>query len=98
MRHPHIRTGDHKTGRHYGEKTDPRFVINTSPGVMEPTAGVNELGSSALNRDHVIELRDELNQWLADYPTVEEQVRELVGDRLSEFEIAAVVNVVRTES
>lgn len=98
MKHPHISTGDHKTGRHYGDETDPRFVINTSPGVMEPTSGVNEVGSSALSRDVVIELRDELNQWLADHPTVEEQVRELVGDRLSDFEVAAVVNVVRRGS
>lgn len=98
MKHPHISTGGHKTGRHYETPGDPRFVINTSPGVLEPKRGINELGSSALSRDHVIELRDELNQWLADHPTVEEQVRELVGDRLSEFEIAAVVNVVRTGS
>lgn len=98
MKHPHISTGDHKTGRHYGSAADPRFVINTSPGVMEPKSGVNELGSSALNRAVVIELRDELNRWLADHPTVEEQVRELVGDRLSDFEVAAIVNVVRTGS
>jgi hypothetical protein len=47
---------------------DPRFRINTAPGIMEPTRGVNEAHGSFLQRPQVIELRDELNAWLAENP------------------------------
>lgn len=69
MRYPHIATGKHM------ESPDPRFRINTAPGVMEPKYGVNEAHGSYLQHQHVVELRDELNEWLAANPTPEE-VRE----------------------
>ena len=71
MKHPHIATGKHMDG------PDPRFRINTSPGIM---AGVNEAHGSYLQHHHVVELRDELNEWLAAHPT-DEEVREAERQR-----------------
>lgn len=76
MRYPHISTGKHMGG------SDPRFRLNTAPGLMEPTRGINEAHGSFLQRRTVIELRDELNAWLAANPTVDEQVEAIVGDAL----------------
>jgi hypothetical protein len=76
MKHPHIATGKHMGGR------DPRFRINTAPGLMEPTKGINEAHGSYPQRHHVIELRDELNAWLEAHPTLEENVERIVGDAL----------------
>jgi hypothetical protein len=61
---------------------DPRFRINTAPGVMEPKHGVNEAHGSFLQRHVVVELRDELNAWLDAHPTIEERVERIVGDAL----------------
>lgn len=93
MKHPHISTGSHDGGRHY-EGPNPRFVINTSPGKMEPIHGVNLLGQSALERHTVIELRDELNAWLEAHPTLEDRVGRLVPG-LSDVQIAAIINTVQ---
>ena len=51
---------------------DPRFRINTAPGVMEPKFGVNEAHGSYLQRHTAVELRDELTAWLEAHPTEEE--------------------------
>lgn len=69
MKYPHITTGKHMEG------ADPRFRINTAPGVMEPKHGVNEAHGSFLQHAVVKELRDELGAWLEAHPTPEE-VRE----------------------
>lgn len=66
MKHPHIATGKHMEG------PDPRFRINTAPGLMEPKFGVNEAHGSYLSHAVVVELRDELNAWLEAHPTAEE--------------------------
>lgn len=88
MKHPHIATGKHMTGR------DARFRINTAPGIMEPKYGVNEAHGSFLQRAQVIELRDELNEWLAANPTVEEQVIHIVGDSLDPSSLSQLLRLV----
>lgn len=88
MKYPHIATGRHMEGR------DARFRINTAPGVMEPTHGVNEAHGSFLQRAQVIELRDELDAWLRAHPTPAEQVAKIVGDALDARAMAALVRLV----
>lgn len=69
MKYLHIATGKHMDAAMTG---GPRFYINTAPGVMEPKHGVNEAHGSYLQRDLVVELRDELDEWLRANPTPEE--------------------------
>jgi len=91
MKYSHIATGPHMTGR------DARFRINTAPGVMEPTHGVNEAHGSFLQRDKVVELRDELVAWLKENPSTEERVRQIVGGNIDETTIAALLALIERE-
>ena len=72
MKYPHIETGPHRQA-----KGDPRFRINTAPGIKN---GVYEAHSSYLERPQVIELRDELTRWLDANPTDEEVSRRELAD------------------
>lgn len=98
MKHPHINTG--KGGgrhRHIDSSDDPRFYINTAPGAMEPKYGLNEAHGSHLERHQVVELRDELNDWLRENPTPEEKVRTILAEGASEAAIQRIVELVERE-
>ena len=87
MKYPHIATGRHIEGQ------DARFRINTAPGIMHEK-GVNEAHGSFLQRDQVVELRDELDAWLRAHPTPTEQVIRIVGDSLDSTATAALIALV----
>ena len=76
MKYPHIETGPHREA-----KGDPRFRINTAPGIKK---GVNEAHSSYLQRPQAIELREELTAWINANPTDEEIVQQQLADAWDE--------------
>lgn len=92
MKYPHIATGKHMEG------VDPRFRINTAPGLMEPTHGINEAHGSYLQRHTAIELRDELDAWLKAHPTTADLVLEIVGNALDEANRDRIARLIEGKS